>query len=525
MEPLNAQLKRLSGCLGDIVTPPIPSSSPGPDDSHMEVTPLPHKPPYFANTSVPTDLPTPEPTPMDDDHTEPPSSLSRPELTPPTKSALGHQRRISNGTRPSLRKGYSMNQVNSKANGTAQSNQPQTFLFGPGGRQPPKPILEDFVDSPPSERKLPCSSSTSDLNSIPVPRLILCPENGSPIGAVRRNSSVRGAVPRMGLGRRTQSLQCQQIVRPMRQDKRCCTEGSIASALDVLEPRRLSLPHFKPQDEPDALPRITQETLIEVLDGAYKGKLQDVSVIDCRFEYEFDGGHINGALNFNDKDKLAGQLFDPANLPQSPTRPVPARITSNPGTGDAVSSKAIIFHCEYSHHRAPRMAQYVRLRDREHNQHQYPHLTYPEMYILEGGYASFFEEQPHRCFPQAYVEMNSKGHEEACERGMAKVRRRVKLCRAQTYACDQSLGPHSAPIGSTSDGTFPTLPMLQDSPLPLSAGPFFKATVPGSDLIDAMDLDEVMDDVDKRRSITFESPSLPLSQAGASRWLSRNSSY
>ncbi|KAL9057765.1 MAG: hypothetical protein Q9162_002106 [Coniocarpon cinnabarinum] len=513
----------------DVVTPPIPSSSPGPDDSHMEATPLPHKPPRLANTSVPAGIPTPEPTPLDDMSMDPPSSAPGPDSTPPSRPALGHQRRISNGTRPSLRKGYSMNQVSSKANGTAQISQHQPpFIFGPGLAPPPKPILEDFADSPPSERKLPCSSSTSDLSGPCVPKLVLNPENGSPIGPMRRHSSARGPIPRIGLGRRTQSLQCSDSPRPLRQEKRCCTEGSISSpSVEDLEAPTLSLPHFKPEEEVDPLPRITQQTLLEVLNGTHRDNLPNIAVIDCRFEYEFEGGHINGAHNFNDKDKLASELFDPANLPESPARPAgPTRYASDPTSLTSTpSSRALIFHCEYSHHRAPLMARFIRQHDRIHNKHRYPHLTYPEIYILEGGYASFFKEHPYRCFPQSYVEMESKDHEDACERGMAKVKRRAKLTRAVTYAFGQSTGSQSAPIGSTSSGRFDPMPMLEDSPLPpLPLAPFPNPSR-SVDNFDAMDLDEEMDEAAKRRSITFDSPCVSFSHGATPRWLSRNSSY
>ncbi|PBP15549.1 hypothetical protein BUE80_DR013714, partial [Diplocarpon rosae] len=32
----------------------------------------------------------------------------------------------------------------------------------------------------------------------------------------------------------------------------------------------------------------------------------DRMIVDCRFEYEFDGGHIDGAVNYNDKELLTG---------------------------------------------------------------------------------------------------------------------------------------------------------------------------------------------------------------------------
>lgn len=223
------------------------------------------------------------------------------------------------------------------------------------------------------------------------------------------------------MGRRTQSLQYPNPGRTSRQEKRCCTSGSLQLSLHVEEEMRPKLPHFTPVDEPDSLPRITKETFIQVLDGTHADVVGDVTVIDCRFEYEYQGGHIEGALNYNDKEKLACQLFEDG----------------------AATGKTLILHCEYSNHRAPIMAKFIRQRDRAVNQEHYPRLTYPEIYILDGGYSSFFVSHRTRCFPQNYVEMLSKEHENACERGMAKVKRRAKLSRAQTYAFGQG-APHVA---------------------------------------------------------------------------------
>ena len=94
------------------------------------------------------------------------------------------------------------------------------------------------------------------------------------------------------------------------------------------------LPYFIPEDRPDSLPRISKETLVDVLDGKYKEQYDESWVVDCRFEYEYHGGHIEGAVNFNDKELLAKTLFD--------NRPTPTKTL-------------LIFHCEYSAHRAPIM--------------------------------------------------------------------------------------------------------------------------------------------------------------------------
>ncbi len=83
-------------------------------------------------------------------------------------------------------------------------------------------------------------------------------------------------------------------------------------------------------------------------------------------------------------------------------------------------------------------AKYVRHKDRAANAHRYPKLTYSEVYILDGGYSSFFADHRARCFPQNYVEMASKEHQTACERGLGRMKQqRGKLMRAQTFAFGQ----------------------------------------------------------------------------------------
>lgn len=86
-------------------------------------------------------------------------------------------------------------------------------------------------------------------------------------------------------------------------------------------------------DDADNLPRITHQTFIDVLNGVYDNDNEKPVIVDCRFEYEFDGGHIANAINYNDKQKLAEKLFDCA----------------------TAGGKTLIFHCEYSAHRAPLM--------------------------------------------------------------------------------------------------------------------------------------------------------------------------
>lgn len=117
----------------------------------------------------------------------------------------------------------------------------------------------------------------------------------------------------------------------MKQEKAAFSAACLDSIMDIDDPPRLQLPHFNSDEE--SLPRITKDTMIDILDGKYGQCYNRSIIIDCRFEYEYEGGHIEGAINVNDKERLAMQLFESA----------PPENT------------LLIFHCEYSAHRAPIM--------------------------------------------------------------------------------------------------------------------------------------------------------------------------
>jgi M-phase inducer tyrosine phosphatase len=116
---------------------------------------------------------------------------------------------------------------------------------------------------------------------------------------------------------------------------------ALESIMDVDE-GGLKLPHVVPDDQPGGLPRISQETMVSVLGGEFNHLYDDVMVIDCRFEYEYNGGHINGAANFNDKEQLAQKLF----------AQTPGPLFAQP---EVAKGTLIVLHCEYSVHRAPLM--------------------------------------------------------------------------------------------------------------------------------------------------------------------------
>ena len=239
--------------------------------------------------------------------------------------------------RPSLSrtKGFTTTSVSFKA---ARVECPP-FKFGNGASVPPTSLMspeECFASSPHGEKRPQSAHSPAPLPMGP-PKFKQPFSNlnghlrniGSPIVGHVRKSSNPLQRPRKQFRRSLSMFEHPGDL--MKQDKASCPGTNMDSIMDIDDPPRLQLPHFNSDEE--SLPRITKETMIDVLDGKYNECYNRSIVIDCRFEYEYEGGHIEGAINVNDKERLVIQLFD------SP----PSENT------------LIIFHCEYSAHRAPIM--------------------------------------------------------------------------------------------------------------------------------------------------------------------------
>jgi rhodanese-related sulfurtransferase len=170
--------------------------------------------------------------------------------------------------------------------------------------------------------------------------------------------------------------------------------------------------HANPRD---AIKRITVDTFHQLLLGKYH-PLEQVMVIDCRYSYEFAGGHIEGAISVNTPELVESILFKE-----------PAR-----------EHRCIIFHCEFSSERAPRMALHVRNRDRLLNAARYPFLFYPEIYILEGGYKAYFDKHPEETLPpNCYVPMRDP----AC-----KVKLQLHQKLKHVYKSKWTSGPAGKPV-------------------------------------------------------------------------------
>jgi M-phase inducer tyrosine phosphatase len=67
------------------------------------------------------------------------------------------------------------------------------------------------------------------------------------------------------------------------------------------------------------------------------------------------------------------------------------------------------------------------------NNHVYPRIHYPEVYILEGGYCQYFKQSAGRCEPSAYVTMDDPNHATSRREDLDQFRK-AKFGRTKSYA-------------------------------------------------------------------------------------------
>eukprot|EP01084_Bolivina_argentea_P035578 65979_1 len=152
------------------------------------------------------------------------------------------------------------------------------------------------------------------------------------------------------------------------------------------------VPHNK-SDDGNKL--ITAESLDMIRDGKYSNLFDNYVIIDCRYDYEYNGGHIKGALNVQSANLL--ELLMKSNL-------------------SAINNSiAWIFHCEYSQKRGPRAASWFRNIDAKLNQMSYPKLCFPHCYVLEGGYKGYYKNNVSNAL--TYVSMFDEKYKQQCIAG------------------------------------------------------------------------------------------------------------
>ncbi|NXK69709.1 MPIP2 phosphatase, partial [Sylvietta virens] len=156
-----------------------------------------------------------------------------------------------------------------------------------------------------------------------------------------------------------------------------------------------SKPHLLPTVEGKdlGLKYISPGTLAALLTGHFSSFIESGIVVDSRYPYEYEGGHVKGAVNLPLQRDVEEFLLEQPIVPL-----------------DASKRVIIIFHCEFSVERGPKMCKFLRQMDR--SRHEYPKLHYPELYVLKGGYHEFFFQFPSHCEPQDYRPMEHPAFKE-----------------------------------------------------------------------------------------------------------------
>uniref|UniRef100_A0A182SJF7 protein-tyrosine-phosphatase n=1 Tax=Anopheles maculatus TaxID=74869 RepID=A0A182SJF7_9DIPT len=144
------------------------------------------------------------------------------------------------------------------------------------------------------------------------------------------------------------------------------------------------------------LKSISGDTMARLVRGDYNDKIASFKIIDCRYPYEFEGGHIRGAKNLYTQEQIIDELI------KSKTETPKVLAGGQDGT---LRRHIIVFHCEFSSERGPKLSRFLRNHDRILNADSYPALHYPEMYLLHGGYKEFYKAHAELCDPIAYRPM------------------------------------------------------------------------------------------------------------------------
>lgn len=90
------------------------------------------------------------------------------------------------------------------------------------------------------------------------------------------------------------------------------------------------------------LKSISVHTMAKLVRGEYAGDVASVRVVDCRYPYEFEGGHIVGAENLYNKEEILTKLVN--------TKTEVAAVQP-----DGPKRNIIVFHCEFSSERGPKL--------------------------------------------------------------------------------------------------------------------------------------------------------------------------
>lgn len=120
---------------------------------------------------------------------------------------------------------------------------------------------------------------------------------------------------------------------------------------DFTKVHALPLINGKHQD----LKSISPETLVDLMNGHYSDLIGAYAIVDCRYPYEYEGGHISGAVNIFSNEDLIEKFFSENLTTSHMIVPPPSKASQSGTEVSIVRRTALIFHCEFSSKRGPKL--------------------------------------------------------------------------------------------------------------------------------------------------------------------------
>jgi rhodanese-related sulfurtransferase len=207
----------------------------------------------------------------------------------------------------------------------------------------------------------------------------------------------------------------------------------------AVAPKNPALPAVPTAAElPQGLYAISPETVVRLILGMpvfSDGRANPPHVIlDSRFAFEFEAGHLKGARRVDSVEQIKEQFF--------------------PGTQQFDNPLCVIVHCEFSQARGPRTVRVFRQHDRQMvGIANYPRLYYPNVFLLEGGFKGFWEGGYDRaCIDGSYRPMADPHFAEECRQAMTQYRGDRRVTQLLTRALQSGSPILPSPKAAKPDG-------------------------------------------------------------------------
>lgn len=215
---------------------------------------------------------------------------------------------------------------------------------------PIKNILKDTSNETKSfKRSLSMFTTTTCTNSSKVRSCLFKNENENQITSKRATSPETICSPK-----RLRVLGSVENKVPARnnnfQRSQSTTENSIKSAFQRESSEQVLIGDFSKEfslplirGRHQDLKSIAPTTLAMLIKGHFAHLITSFKIIDCRYPYEYDGGHISGAVNLYSKQQILDGLLNNQS------------VEYLKDVNKTTQRHVLVFHCEFSSERGPNL--------------------------------------------------------------------------------------------------------------------------------------------------------------------------